>query len=89
VVLEQRKDRGLFTSVGEGDNGLGIVVGRIGQNAVMARGMLTEDDFGAGRGLDAEELRADGHAAIGADFDLGAEAPDLGPLGEFDLAWAS
>jgi len=41
--------------------------------------METEDDFGAGRFFEAHPLRANGHAAIGADFDESAEAPNKGP----------
>jgi hypothetical protein len=41
--------------------------------------MMAEDDFGTWRDMDAQELRADGDAAIGADFEGGALAPDKGP----------
>ena len=42
---------------------------------------MTEDQLRGGRSLDPEELGADGHAAIGADFDGRAHAPDEGPPG--------
>lgn len=42
---------------------------------------MTEDQLRGGRRLDPEELAADGHAAIGADFDWGAQAPDERPPG--------
>ena len=47
----------------------------------MPRRVLAEEDLGTWRGVDAERLRADRHAAIRADFDLGAQAPDKGPPG--------
>lgn len=43
--------------------------------------MVAEDGFGAWLGLDAKELGADRQAAIGADLDAGALAPDKGPPG--------
>ena len=55
------------------------MVGGSGQDGVVGRGVLAEDDFGTGSRLQAQELRADGNAAIGADLDLGAQAPDKGP----------
>ena len=45
----------------------------------VAVGMLAVDEASAWRDLDAETLSADGHAAIGADEDGGAQAPDVGP----------
>src|ERR1022692_267288 len=47
----------------------------------MSGGAMAEDEFGAETTVDAEALGADGHAAIGADFDGGAEAPDKRPPG--------
>src|ERR1019366_4827201 len=46
--------------------------------------MVAEDQFSGGRSLDPEELGTDGHAAIRADFDGSAHAPDEGPPG---AAW--
>ena len=43
--------------------------------------MVGEDDFAAWSGLNAKALGADGHAAIGADFEVSAQAPDKGPPG--------
>ena len=48
---------------------------------MVARGVVAEDHFGTGRSLDAQELGADGNAAVGGNFDLGAGAPDKGPPG--------
>ena len=42
---------------------------------------MAEDQFSGGRSLDPEELGADGHTAIRADFDGSALAPDEGPPG--------
>ena len=41
--------------------------------------MQTEQDLGSGRFFDAETLRTDGHAAVGADFDERADAPHIRP----------
>jgi len=46
---------------------------------MMPVGVLAKDDFGAGRDLEAEALGADGHPAVVADFDGGADTPDEGP----------
>ncbi len=54
------------------------------RNGVVAGRMETEDDFGAGWFFEAHALRADGHAAIGAGLEEGAEAPNKGPPG---AAW--
>ena len=43
--------------------------------------MEAEDYFGARGTLDAEALGADGNAAIGADFESRAQAPNIGPPG--------
>src|ERR1039457_5108743 len=43
--------------------------------------MVTEYEPSGGRSLDPEELGADGHTAIRADFDGSALAPDEGPPG--------
>ena len=52
-----------------------------GEDGVMTVGVNAEDDFGAGRDFEAEALGADGDAAVVADFDLGALAPNVGPPG--------
>ena len=54
---------------------------RSGQDGVVARRMMGEDDFGAWSRFDAEALGTDRHATIGANFDVGAQAPDKGPPG--------
>ena len=43
--------------------------------------MKAEDSFGTWSRLDAQELGADRHTTIGADPDVGAQAPDKGPPG--------
>ena len=63
------------------DDGLGFWIGLVGQDRVVAGGMVAEDQFSGGRSLDPEELGADGHTAIRADFDGSAQAPDERPPG--------
>ena len=46
---------------------------------MMARGMEAQNDFGPGGMLDAEALDADGNAAVGADSNRGASAPNVRP----------
>lgn len=46
---------------------------------MVARGVMTKDEFGFWGRLDAEALRADGAATVVVDFDDGALAPDEGP----------
>ena len=58
-----------------------FLVWRSGQDGVVARRVEAEDSFGTRSRLDAEELGTDRHAAIGADLDVGAQAPDKGPPG--------
>jgi len=70
-----------FWEVGENDDGFGLRMGMGPQLRVVARRMVTENGFGTGRSFDAQELGADGNAAVGTDFDLGAQAPDKGPPG--------
>lgn len=57
--------------------GLGIGLG--GQDGVVARGVMTEDESGFWGGLDAKALGGDGDAAIVGDFDDGALASDERP----------
>lgn len=52
---------------------------RCGQHGVMACGMEAEQDFGLWGFLDSEPLGPDRHAAIAADFDGRADAPDVLP----------
>jgi len=70
--------------VGEEDDGFGFWIGLVGQDRVVAGGMVAEDQFSGGRSLDPEELGSDGHTAIRADFDRSAHTPDEGPSG---TAW--
>ena len=65
--------------VSEKQVGFLLGVGGVGQDGVMAGGMEAEDDFGAGWLFEAEAFGANGDAAIVADFDLGADAPDIRP----------
>ena len=65
--------------VSEKQVGFLLGVGGVGQDGVMAGGMVAEDDFGAGWLFEAEAFGANGDAAIVADFDWGADAPDLRP----------
>ncbi len=46
---------------------------------MVARGVMTKDEFGFGGGLDSEALGGDGDAAIVGDLDDGAFAPDERP----------
>src|SRR5229473_1758348 len=52
-----------------------------GKNGVVAGGVVAEDGFGSRSGVHAEELSANRDATIGADFNVGAEAPDKRPPG--------
>ena len=47
----------------------------------MASGVEAQNHFGASRIFEAEALGADGNTAIGADFDGGANAPNIRPPG--------
>lgn len=53
----------------------------VGQDGVVARGVEAQHDLGLRWFFDPEPLGADGDAAIGADLDLGAHAPDVRPPG--------
>ena len=57
------------------------VGGRMKEDGEVAVGVETAGDGGAAGALDAQACGADGDASIGSDFDLGAEAPDVGPPG--------
>ena len=50
-----------------------------GEYGVVAVGVKTQDDLCARRFFHAQTLGADGHAAIAADFERGADAPDIRP----------
>ena len=66
-------------AIGEEQCGFLLGVGWGGQHGVMADGVEAKHHFGAGWFFDTQALRADGHAAIGADVDEGAHAPDISP----------
>ena len=53
--------------------------GFVGQDADGAIGLEAVDDACARTHRDAEAFGADGHPAIGADFEVGAHAPDVRP----------
>jgi hypothetical protein len=48
---------------------------------MMAGGMEAKDYFGTRETFDAQTLGADGHATIGADFEGGADTPNIRPPG--------
>ena len=66
-------------AISEKENGPGFGVWLGGQDAMLAWGVKTEDELDAGRFFQAEALRADGQAAIGADFEGGTHTPKIGP----------
>ena len=45
----------------------------------MAGGMEAENDLGAWRTIDAQALGSDRHATVGADFECGADTPNIRP----------
>ena len=63
----------------EEEGGFGGVVGVVVADGDGPVWVLPMDAACARRSLDAEALGADGDAAIGADEDGGAQAPDVGP----------
>ena len=63
----------------EEERGFCGVVWMVFEDGDVAVWVLAVDEAGAWRSLDAEALGADGDAAIGADEDGGAQAPDAGP----------
>ena len=66
-------------AVGEQQAGFGVGSGRSGEHGVMAGGMQAQNDFATGRLFDPQPLRADRDAAIGADGQWRAHAPDIVP----------
>jgi hypothetical protein len=66
-------------AIGKKQGGLELWVGLGGQHGVVARGVETKDDFGAGRFFQAQTIGADGHPAVGADFERSADTPDIRP----------
>ena len=64
---------------GKQDGGFLREVWFTGQEGDVAIGVLTMDDFGADRASDAQALESCRHPAIGSDFDLSADTPDVGP----------
>ena len=56
-------------------------VGRRGQHGMMTGGMEAQHDLAARRSFQAQPLRADGRAAIQADLEGRAHAPDIRPPG--------
>lgn len=68
-------------AIGEKEDGFGVFIGWRSQDGVVTCGVEAENDFGAGRMFEAQALGADGNAAIGADLDEGAKAPNVRPPG--------
>ena len=66
-------------AIGKEDRRFLIFVGWGGQDGVMAGRVEAQNDLGAPGMFDAEALRADGDTAIGADFDRGANTPNIRP----------
>ena len=66
-------------AVGEQQAGFGVGSGRSGEYGVLAGGVQTQDDFATGRLFDPQPLRAARDAAIGADGQWRAHAPDIVP----------
>ena len=63
----------------EEESGFFVCFGFISQDGNGAIGMETVDHAGPGRESDAEPLETNGHAAVGADFQVCARTPDVGP----------
>jgi hypothetical protein len=68
-------------SVGEEEDGGGLGRWVFEEDAEVSAGMAAMDDFGGGRGLDAQAFGADGHPPVGSDFDVGSLRPDVWPPG--------
>jgi hypothetical protein len=66
-------------AIGKEDGGFLFFIRRGGQDRVMAGGMEAQDHFSAARILEAVALGADWNTTIGADFDGGANAPNVRP----------
>ena len=63
----------------EEEGGFGGLVRVVAEDGNVPVWMLAVDEACARRSVDAQALGADGDAAIGADEDGGAQAPDVGP----------
>lgn len=59
-------------------------MGLVGQNGVVSRGVMAEDELGAGTSLDPEVLGGNGHPAVRTDPDGSTHTPDERPPG---AAW--
>jgi len=68
-----------FLAIGKQERWLLVFIWRRGQDGVMAGGMEAQNHFGPPGMFDAEPLGADGNTAIGANFDGGANAPNIRP----------
>ena len=74
-------DGGIWLREVEEKDGEMAVGGRMEKDGGVAVGVEAAGDGGAAGALDAEACGTDGDAAVGAEFGLGAEAPDVGPPG--------
>jgi len=63
----------------EQDRGALTGFGFVGEDGDVAVGVEAVNDAGAGADTDAQALGVDGHAAIRADLERGALAPDVRP----------
>ncbi len=72
---------GAFGEVGEEDDRFEFGVGSRCQDGSVAGGMEAKNGLGSCSRLDAQELRANGNMAVGANPDLTALAPDKRPPG--------
>ena len=77
--MVQAKAEKLFREVGEDDEGPGIWFGMVFEDGVVTGGVGAEDKPGAGFGFYAHGQFADADAAVGADLDSRALAPDERP----------
>ena len=68
-----------FLAIGKEDRWFFLFIWRRRQHGMMARGMEAQNHFGPSGMFDAEALRTDGNTAVGADFDGGADAPNIRP----------
>jgi len=66
-------------TIGEEQDGFFFGIGRCGRHGMMAGGMEAKDDLAARRSFQAQTLRADRHATVGADLDERADTPHIVP----------
>ena len=81
IDVRSKADRSIWLREVEKKDGEVAVGGRVEEDGGVAVGVEAAGDGGAAGAFDAEACGADGDAPVGADFGLGAEAPDVGPPG--------